>query len=96
MESTKGKVPSAKHWERVATEEAEAVGLDPVKLLSGDKSRGYPEARWRAFARLKADNPNYSLSGMARVSFFDHTSVRYGLRRLQGYGPRAAKGSVAL
>ena len=91
-----GKTPSAKHWCRVATEEAEAAGLDPVKLLAGEKSKGYPLARWKAFARLKNEDPDYSLSGMARVSSFDHASIRYGLRRLQGHGPDTAKGSADL
>ncbi len=84
MASPHGKQPSQSHWQRVATQEAEAAGLDPVKLLAGVKTRGYPQARWRAWARLKAEDHRYSLIGIGRVSGFDHSSVHHGLNRISG------------
>jgi hypothetical protein len=84
MASNNRTQPSARRWQVVATQEAVAAGLDPVKLMAGVITRGYPQARWRAWARLRAENPRYSLIGIGRVSGYHWASVIYGLRRQHG------------
>jgi hypothetical protein len=89
-----GIIPSAKVWIRVASEEAVAAGLDPVRLMAGDKARPYVKARWRAWARLREENPRYSLIGIGRRTGHDHSSVRYGLLRLRGFSSDQVKRSA--
>lgn len=64
---------SKRKWERVASEEAIAAGLEPSKVLAGDRTRPYLQARWKAFQRLL--DAGCSSAQIGKASGFNHTTV---------------------
>jgi hypothetical protein len=78
------RMPTKAEWVSIATQEARSARLSPVRLMAGDRTWPYARARWRAWAAILESNPMYSIKGVATVSFFDHTTVIYGLARLKG------------
>ena len=55
---------------------AKAAGLDPVKVLAGEKANIFVAARWLAFRSL--NQRGFSYYSIGRASGFDHTTVRWG------------------
>jgi hypothetical protein len=55
--------------------------LSPVKVLAGVRWRPLVRIRWRAWQRLRDEG--HSFPQIAEVSGFDHSSVIYGLARLE-------------
>jgi hypothetical protein len=46
-------------------------------------------ARWKAWKDVLGQNPNYSIAGLGRVSGWNHASIIWGIRRLEGAPARA-------
>ena len=83
--------PSKRTWIQIATQEAEREGVSPVAVMAGVRHGPITRARWRAWERLKRENPSYSLAGIGRVTGFHHTTVMFGLMRLAGVSAREMK-----
>lgn len=81
--------PPESAWLRFASEEAIREGLRLADILGARKGRRVAYARWRAWQRLRDEYPRCSVLGIAKVSGFNHTGVRYGLIRLAGGAPKA-------
>lgn len=74
--------PSFEEWRTVALEAATEAGVCHMAVIRGDRNKAVCWARWRAWKKLMAMDDSYSLAGVGRVSGWDHTSVRFGLLRL--------------
>ena len=81
--------PSRERYLKVLREEANKMGVSTY-IAGYTRCKEYPYylVRWRAWARLKEINPNYSLPGIAYAARidgvpFDHSSVIHALRRIK-------------
>lgn len=78
-----------KRWLRTASQAAREAGLNSGLLLSGLRHPAYIEVRWRVWHDLV--EAGYSYSSIGRASGYDHTSVRYGHRRIKGLPVRISR-----
>lgn len=60
-------------WERKATKAAQDAGLDPVKVLAGQRDRAHTTVRWSVWRELCAKGYSYKSIGLA--SGYDHTTI---------------------
>lgn len=74
--------PTEGEWIGAATQAALEAGIYPQWVLGTGSTRRVSRARWKAWKMLLDSNPDFTLAGVGRASGYDHTSVRYGLRRL--------------
>lgn len=74
--------PPTEAWFDFASEEARKLNCRPADVLGPSKRRRHVVARWRAWHALKQAYPYCSVAGIARVTGYDHTTIRYGIRRL--------------
>jgi hypothetical protein len=93
MAGSAGRQPSKRLWINTVTQEALAAGKSPVEVMAGTIRRGVTQVRWRAWCRLMSANEGYSMKGIANVSGFDHTSIRFGVARLAGLSRSESKRS---
>lgn len=76
--------PTHGEWIGAAMWAAATYGVNYRHIISGYGPRGVALARWRAFEKVLADRPDYSVAGLARTSGFHHSSILHGLARLAG------------
>lgn len=79
------KTCSPDRWTRIATEEAQKDGVDPVKVLNGNREPAYVAPRWRAFCILYQEGCSHL--AISRASGFDRSAIGY----VVDPGRRAAK-----
>lgn len=72
---------SPQTWRAAVSYEAAALGVDPAAALSRSRMAVCVLIRARAFKSLR-DTGRYSLTGLGKVSGYDHTSVMSVLRSL--------------
>lgn len=70
-------------WLALCYTEAAWACVSPVSVVGRAVRHGASEARWRVWRALSF--LGYSISGIARASGRDHTTVIYGLKRLEGF-----------
>lgn len=76
--------PTDGEWIGAAMAEGELAGVNYKRILGGDRQAPVALARWKAFKRILDEYPNYSVAGLARTSGYHHSTVMYGIRRLEG------------
>ena len=74
--------PTDGEWIGVARAVAQDAQIEPALILGGSKLKRPVRARWKAWRKLLADYPEYSIAGLARTSGYHHTTILSGLRRL--------------
>ena len=80
--------PSKERWVKAVLANSEAMGVDPMTVLARSRGKMPTAVRWAAWAELEAEG-KYSVSGIAKTSGYDHTSVIWALRNV-GRGPWGA------
>lgn len=73
------KRPSRARYVAILTEECQAAGIDLAPALANARPRPFAYARFRAWARLRAQN--FSLPGIGLCARVDHSTVNNGLKR---------------
>lgn len=68
-------------YERIAREIAKAQGVDPVKVLAGDRRRPFMCVRHEAFWRLRHGERRCSFPQIGGWAGFHHTTVMNGVAR---------------
>ncbi len=75
--------PLSRDWRATAFQVAQEAGISESIILCGT-SRKAARARWVAWQRILAENPQISILGLARICGFDHTTILHGLARISG------------
>jgi hypothetical protein len=88
--------PLRSDWIAIATQKANEVKIPPGIVLAGAGGYAGVVARWRAWREILDIHPQLSIAGVARVSGFDHTTILYGLRRLNGASPSEVRKARAV
>ena len=86
--------PSPAIWIETASRHATAARIAPREVLAGYKSWPHVHARWRAWREILETYPRLSQAGVARISGFDHTTLRSGLLRLAQMEAAALRSAV--
>jgi chromosomal replication initiation ATPase DnaA len=80
--------------EDIETKVAEKHGIAHEALYAPGRTLAASKARWEAWACLNAWG--LSLAQIGRLTGYDHTSVRHGVRRFYGLSPAEAKSRLPL
>lgn len=81
------KTPSQPYWFKMAFWAAWEGRVRFNEVVGHCRKKRASRARWRAW-RAILDTGHYSVLGVARTTGFDHTSILYAMKRLNGAGPR--------
>lgn len=76
--------PTEGEWIGACMAEGELAGVSWKRIIGGDRHADVALARWKAFKRILDEYPNYSVAGIARTAGYHHSTVMYGIRRLEG------------
>lgn len=83
--------PTPEMWIAIAKKHADDAKVSVSELLAGRRPQQIVIARWKAWREILETNRDISVSGLARVSGFDHTTILLGLKRLQGASPAGSR-----
>lgn len=77
--------PPADVWIATATKHAKALGVNPIEVINGDKKSTRPTimARWRAWREMLKLYPESNVSGLARVTGFDHSTIFFAMKHFE-------------
>jgi len=74
--------PSIGEWTGAAIQEAQDAGLPPGAILGWKTRKAVCRARWKAWRRVLALSPEYSVKGLSRTCGWHHSTILSGLKRL--------------
>ncbi len=83
-----GAILSPATYRRMIVEEAVRAGLCPDLVMSQCQKPGPARARWRVWRTLY-NTGKYSLPGIGRTVQRDHSTVLFGIRKIQREEPLA-------
>lgn len=86
--------PTRGEWVGAVNRIATEAGISPVGVLAGQSHRGACVVRWRAWAALLDEYPQYTVAGVARASGHDHTSALHALEKM-GWKRKLSTGQPA-